>query len=110
VALGVAVDHQSVSARGGAAGPGIGLLLSRRRPERRSLVYPDYRIQHPYHGTEEGAVPAAAERLGNRPGIRPEDVFVYILEAAKENCPWATASRDSPEARRCSFQTGFDMS
>jgi 4-oxalocrotonate tautomerase len=26
-----------------------------------------------------------AELLGNSPGIRSEDVFVYILEAAKEN-------------------------
>jgi 4-oxalocrotonate tautomerase len=26
-----------------------------------------------------------AELLGNSPGIRPEDVFVYILEAGKEN-------------------------
>ena len=26
-----------------------------------------------------------AELLGERPGIRPEDVFVNILEAAKEN-------------------------
>ena len=26
-----------------------------------------------------------AERLGESPGVRPEDVFVYVLEAAKEN-------------------------
>ena len=26
-----------------------------------------------------------AERLGESPGIRPEDVFVNVLEAAKEN-------------------------
>ena len=26
-----------------------------------------------------------AELLGENPGIRPEDVFIYILEAAKEN-------------------------
>lgn len=26
-----------------------------------------------------------AELLGERPGIRPEDVFVNVLEAAKEN-------------------------
>ena len=26
-----------------------------------------------------------AELLGDSPGIRPEDVFAYILEAAKEN-------------------------
>ena len=26
-----------------------------------------------------------AELLGNSPGFRPEDVLVYILEAAKEN-------------------------
>ena len=26
-----------------------------------------------------------AERLGESPGIRPENVFVNILEAAKEN-------------------------
>jgi 4-oxalocrotonate tautomerase len=27
----------------------------------------------------------AVELLGERPGIRPEDVFVIVLEAAKEN-------------------------
>jgi len=26
-----------------------------------------------------------AELLGESPGVRPEDVFVYVLEAAKEN-------------------------
>jgi 4-oxalocrotonate tautomerase len=26
-----------------------------------------------------------AELLGESPGVRPEDVFVYLLEAAKEN-------------------------
>jgi 4-oxalocrotonate tautomerase len=26
-----------------------------------------------------------AELLGDSPGVRPEDVFVYVLEAAKEN-------------------------
>jgi 4-oxalocrotonate tautomerase len=50
-----------------------------------------------------------AELLGNSPGICPEDVFVYILEAAKEN--WSVGhGRNSPEARRRSFETGFDMS
>jgi hypothetical protein len=67
VALGVAVDHRSESARGGAAGPAIGLLLSWRRPERRSLVYPDHRIQHPYHRAEEGAVPAARGAARQQP-------------------------------------------
>jgi hypothetical protein len=47
------------------------------------LVYIQITVQHPHHVTEEGAVPAAL--LGKNPGIRPEDVFVNVLEAAKEN-------------------------
>jgi 4-oxalocrotonate tautomerase len=39
-----------------------------------------------------------AELLGERPGIRPEDVFVNVLDAPKENWSVATASRNSPEA------------
>jgi 4-oxalocrotonate tautomerase len=48
-----------------------------------------------------------AELLGNSPGIRPE---VYILEAAKADWSVGHGLAHSPEARRCSFETGFDMS
>jgi 4-oxalocrotonate tautomerase len=45
-----------------------------------------------------------AELLGNSPGIRPEDVFVYILEAAKEDWSVGHGLAHLPEARRCSFE------
>ena len=39
-----------------------------------------------------------AELLGENPGIRAENVFVNVLESAKENWSVATASRNSREA------------
>lgn len=38
-----------------------------------------------------------AELLGDRPGIRPEDVFVSLVEVAKENWSLGRGLRNTPE-------------
>jgi hypothetical protein len=37
-----------------------------------------------------------AERLGQSPGVRPEDVLLNLVEVAKEN--WSFGNGDAPDA------------
>jgi hypothetical protein len=60
----------------------------------RSRVYPNHRFNTRNPGTRKALFRRIAELLGESPGIRPEDVFVNILEAQTRTGPSATASRN----------------
>ncbi len=45
----------------------------------------NHRVQHHTAEQKKALFGRIAELLGESPGIRPEDVFVNVLDAAKEN-------------------------
>ena len=60
-------------------------LLSWRRPERRSRADPITANNTRSVEQKKALFQQIAELLGENPGMRPEDVFVSLVEVAKEN-------------------------